>query len=146
MRLDRGGRPQGSRGPPRDGRCGFEALAVHVKQRDRGPGELVEAEDVGQQLLRELDAAGPVEHDLRHQTARWGRTCSAHRSSCAVDGSRVWRIRYSTPMAILARGFSTISAGVPVRSTLSTDSKGLPAPLIAAEAPPRSVRARLRSR
>src|SRR5260370_19683090 len=128
MRLDRGGHPQGSRGPPRDGRCGFEALAVHVKQRDRGPGELVEAEDVGQQLLRELDAAGPVEHDLRHQTARWGRTCSAHRSSCAVDGSRVWRIRYSTPMAILARSFSTISAVRPLRYPFSEYSHGPPPP------------------
>src|SRR6185312_4258626 len=132
MRLDRGGRPQCPRGPPRDGRRGLEALAVDVKQSDRGPSELVEAEDVGQQLFRELDAAGPVEHDLGHQAARWGRTCSAHSSSCAVDGSRVCRIRYSTPMAILAWSFSTISGGVPVRYTCSKYSKGLPPPMIVA--------------
>src|SRR5262249_54249716 len=114
------------------GRCGFEALAAGVEQRDRGCGEFFEAEDVSHQLLRELGAAGPVEHDLRHQTSRWGRTCSAHRSSCAARGSRVWRIRYSPPMAILARRFSTISAGVPVRYTCSKYSKGLPPPMIVA--------------
>jgi hypothetical protein len=115
IRLDRGRRTQCARGPSRDGRRGFEASGVGVEQRDRGPGQLPETEDVGQQLLGELGAARPVEHDLRHQAARWGRTCSAHRSSCAGDGSSVWRIRYSTPMAILSRSFPTISDGVPVR-------------------------------
>ncbi len=93
IRLDRGGHTKRPRGPSCDGRRGFEAFGAGVVQRDRGPGEVLEAEDVGQQLLGELDAAGPVEHDLRHQAPRWGRTCSAQRSSCAVDGSSVCSIR-----------------------------------------------------
>src|SRR5262249_61844282 len=126
------GRTECAGGPGRDGFRGCEALAAGVVQRDRGAGEVVEAEDVSQQFLRELDAASPVEHDLRHQAASWGRMCSAHRSSCATDGSSVWRIRYSTPMASLARSLSTISAGVPVRYTCSKYSKGRPPPMIAA--------------
>src|SRR5262249_25248831 len=117
-------------GQGREGRRGLEAFAVHVEQRDRGPCEVLEAEDVSQQLLRELDTAGSVEHDLRHQTSRRGKRCSAQRSSCAADGCRVWRIRYSMPMGVLARSFSTISDGVPVRYTCSKYSKGLLRPMI----------------
>src|SRR5260370_30998316 len=119
MCLDRGWHIKCPHGPASDGLRGFEAFTIHVEQRDRGPGEVFEAEDVSQQLLRELDAAGSVEHDLRHQISRWGKRCSAHSSSCAVDGCRVCRIRYSMPMAILARSFCTISADLPLTYTPS---------------------------
>src|SRR5262249_20885547 len=45
--------------------CHLEPVRIDVVERDLGVEELGELEDVGEQVLRELDAAGAYERDAR---------------------------------------------------------------------------------
>ena len=65
--LDLGFGLELTRGPAGHHSRGLEALRVYVVQRDRSTPQVGELEDVGQQVLGELDATGADERYLGHK-------------------------------------------------------------------------------
>jgi hypothetical protein len=76
MRRDRGRSTEGAVRPTSDRLGSLEALGVDVVQRDLCVRQFREGEDVPQEVLRELDAAGTDEGDLG---AHWAGVILSHR-------------------------------------------------------------------